>query len=259
MVALLLALAAVREPGRWPAPEPTPYQGEAAAKTGPGHSAVALARLIREPQNTWSNLAFIVGGACLLVTSRTRPAQTLGVPVVAVGIGSFLYHASAATRLRQLDVAAMYWLCVLATVYCASLAWPKRTGWIRRHHVATALSALVLALALTLARNVTLMGFKPLSLTVVTVLASAGLLLTLAAVAHRRESVSAALQLLGIVTVFGAAVFLQVGDRPGGRLYRPDAILQAHAVWHMLAALAFTWAIAVLDRYSLHEPDTAPR
>jgi hypothetical protein len=253
LVAFLLVLAAVRTPANWPAPEATPYQGEAADPGKPGPSAVALARLVREPQNAWSNLAFVAGGAFLLVTRRTRAARTLGVPLVAVGIGSFLYHASASARLRDFDVVAMYWLLVLALAHCASLAWPKRTAWLRRQGMTLAAAALMLAVALTLARNVTVAGFKPLSLTVVTILASAGLLLTLADLAHRRESIAAALQLLGVVTVLGAAVFLQVGDRPGGRLYRPDAMVQPHAVWHVLAAIAFTWAITILDTYSTNE------
>src|SRR4051812_47378339 len=95
---LLLALAWVHAPDNWPPVEPKPYQGEAADLTKAGHSAPALARLIREPQNTCSNLVFVFGGAFLFATSRTRGARLIGVPLVAVGVGSFLYHASASAR-----------------------------------------------------------------------------------------------------------------------------------------------------------------
>src|SRR4051812_17748762 len=105
--ALVLALAWVHRPENWPPAEPTPYQGEGADLVEPKHSEAALGRLIREPQNTWSNLVFVFGGAFVLVTSRTRGARMLGIPLIAVGAGSFLYHASASARLRQGDVAAM--------------------------------------------------------------------------------------------------------------------------------------------------------
>src|SRR5688500_9400020 len=133
LVGLLLTLALVRNPLRWPAPEPRPYQGEAADVTKSGHTAAALGRLIREPQNTWSNLAFVVGGALLLGTARCRVARLLGIPLIAVGIGSFLYHASASARLRELDVGAMNWLFAMAIVLCVSIVIEKAQPSIERH------------------------------------------------------------------------------------------------------------------------------
>jgi len=258
LVALLLVLAVVHEPGHWPPAEATPCQGEAADTTRAGHSAVTLARLVREPQNAWSNLAFVIGGAFLLVTGRTRSVRTPGLPLVATGVVSFLYHASASARLRQLDVTAMYWLFVLAMVHCASLMAPKQGGFVPRPRAAVAVVALVLAVALTLARNVSVMGLKPLSLTVATVVASGALLLTLADVARRRESVAAALQLLGIVTVFGVAVFLQLGDRPGGRALSPRRDAPGARRLARACRGGVHLGAAVLDRYAVEQVDAAP-
>lgn len=246
---LLAALAVVREPTRWPPDlEPVPYQGEATDVGTRQHSAAALARLVREPQNTWSNLAFVVAGALLGATCRARMARMLGMTLIAVGVGSFLYHASASTTLRQLDVGAMYWLFVVAAIYLVALLVPLLRPNIEKNAIGFATGALVLAGLLTVSRNLTVLGFKPLSLQVATTVVSAAMLLTLADVIRRRESVAAALQFLGIVTLFGAAVYFQVSDRPGGTLYRPGALIQAHAVWHVLAAVTFAWVITLLDR-----------
>ncbi len=243
-------LAWVGEPARWPPAESPPQQGEAAAGVAAPttHAAPALARLIREPQNTWSNLAFVAGGAWLAVASGLRLARGAGVALIAVGIGSFLYHASAARELRQVDVAAMYWLFLVSAALCAAVVGPRwggkleeRAGWV----LALGVPA---AVALMAARNVAVAGVQPFSLRVATVLAAAVILVSLALVARRRESVSVALQFLGVVTLFGVAVALQTADRPGGKLFRPGALVQAHAAWHVLAAVVMVWAVRLLDR-----------
>jgi hypothetical protein len=249
LLGLLAALAVVRDPARWPEVEAVPYQGEAADVVTRKHSTAALAQLVREPQNTWSNLAFVVAGAFLVATRRARSASVTGFPLIAVGVGSFLYHASASMLLRQLDVGAMYWLFGVVAIHCVAIVVPRLRPVIDEHAIGFMLGALVLAGLLTLSRNIVVLGFKPLSLQVATTVASAALLLTLADVIRRRESVAAAFQFLGIVTLFGAAVYFQVSDRPGGTLYRPAAAFQAHAVWHVLAAIAFAWAVTLLDRY----------
>src|SRR5205814_5600524 len=91
-------------------------------------------------------------------------------------------------------------------------------------------------------------GLKLLSLHVATSVAAAVMILSLAYVVLRLETIPTALEFLGIVTLFGVAAICQTGDRPGGRLFRPGALVQAHAMWHILAAVTFVWAIKLLDR-----------
>jgi hypothetical protein len=265
ILALLGALAWVREPAGWPSPETPPQQGEAAepasANKAPTHAALALARLIREPQNTWSNLAFVLGGAFLVSVSAQRLARCVGGALIGVGSGSFLYHASASRELRHLDVAAMYWVFLAATALCISALWPRWRPKLEAHAMSVLGAALLAAVALTAARNVVIAGGKPFSLKIATAVAAGIVIVSLAIVARRRENVSVALQFLGIVTLFGVAVAFQTADRPGGRLFRPDAFIQAHAVWHVLAAAAFVWAVRLLDQAgsadSSKKPDIA--
>jgi hypothetical protein len=53
-------------------------------------------------------------------------------------------------------------------------------------------------------------------------------------------------RLAGIaVAAFAVALPLQVFGRTGGPLCRPDAVLQAHAGWHVLTAVAIACAFAI--------------
>ena len=253
---LLLVIAWVRDPARWPAAELIPCQGEATEAGRTAHSPRALGRLIREPQNTWSNVAYVFAGALLLGRAQVRLVRMTGVPLIAVGVGSFLYHASASATLRFLDVAAMYWLFALLLLVGGSVAAPGVRSRLDRTAVALMAGCAILGVGLALARNVTVCGLKPLGLTVATAMTAAVLVLTLARVIWRRSEVSGALQLLGIVNVFGLAAFLQVSDRPGGAFYRPDATVQAHALWHALSAAAVLWAVGLLEREMRTKPAT---
>jgi hypothetical protein len=256
-VVMVLAggLVVLQDPARWPAPESPPQQGEAVdpASLGnrPVHATAALERLVREPQNAWSNLAFVAGGALLATTAGRRLARWTGVVLIVVGVGSFLYHASASRELRQVDVAAMYWLFLISTVLCSGAVWPLWRVKADSAAVVIFVCTLLIAVALTLARNVTVAGLKPFSLHVATALTAAVVILSLAETARRAESLAAALRLLGIVTTFGIAAACQTWDRPGGRFYHPTAAIQAHAVWHMLAAVVFVASIKMLDRAGL--------
>jgi hypothetical protein len=254
-LALAGALAFVGEPGRWPAPETPPQQGEAvdaaSPASQPAHSPAALARLIREPQNTWSNLAFALGGAWLVSAAASRLARLTGVALIGVGIGSFLYHASVARELRHLDVAAMYWVFLMATALCLQAIVAGSRDALHRGAWAILVVTLLLAIAFTAGRNIVVAGMKPFSLKFATAAAAAIIILSMARVAWRRETLGGALQLLVIVTLFGLAAACQTMDRPGGRFFRPGAIVQAHAAWHVLAAVTFVAAARFLDQETI--------
>lgn len=246
-----VALLLVGDPARWPEPEAPPRQGEAVEIDPAGrvaHSAAALGRLVREPQNTWSNLAFVFGGAWLLMGAASRLARRLGLVLVAVGVGSFLYHASASRTLRHLDVAAMYWLFLLSGAFSLGGLRPRWRDALERHANALAAAGLAAAIALTLARNVRVAGLKPFSLTIATAGAAALLLGTLAVIARRQSTPGAWARCGGIVVVFAAAVACQLGDQPGQWGFAPHGMVQAHALWHGLAAAAFVLTVRMIEQ-----------
>ena len=244
---LVLVLAGVRDPARWPPPESPPQQGEAALTSGTAHAPAALARLVREPQNTWSNLAFVLGGAWLVARARRRTIRLTGVALLAVGVGSFLYHASASRTLRHADVASMNGLFLGTIAACVASWQPKAGEWIEGHAGKIFVVLLGAAVGVTFGRNLRLGGFKPLSLSLLTALTAAVVIVTLAECARRRATVRAARALVCIGALFGVAAACQLTDRPGGRFFRPDWPLQLHAVWHLLAGLSFTLAMRFLE------------
>lgn len=253
VVGLLLAvLATVGDPSRWPPPESPLRQGEAAgASVGAGqvmHSPQALGRLIREPQNTWSNLAFVFGGALLLGTIRTRLGRGMGLALLAVGVGSFLYHASASRTLRHLDVAAMYWLFLVAALLSLGAVAPRLQLRLQASAGGLLIATSLVAVALTWGRNFSVLGFKPFSLTLATGIAAATMIAALVLVAWRKRSRATFAGVLGCVGVFTLALVCQLGDRPGGWLFAPGGALQAHALWHVFSAGALVGTVLMLDR-----------
>jgi predicted membrane channel-forming protein YqfA (hemolysin III family) len=237
----------------WPPPENPPRQGEGidviALKSGIFiHSQLALSRMVREPQNTWSNLAFVVVGAYLVTGGLTRRARLVGAALIAVGIGSFLYHASASRTLRHADVAAMYALFFATSALCIGSLHRRIGDLLDRRIGVLAIGTLVIGVCATAGRNIIILGVKPFSLTVGTAAAATLLILSLVYTAYQRQRTRTTSMAAGAVGAFIIGVVCQVGDRPGGWLCAPDAVVQGHALWHLFSALAVFLAVRTLDQ-----------
>ena len=263
VLALVVALVLLGAPDRWPAVESPPRQGEAldvqALKIGQfSHSPVAISRLVREPQNTWSNLAFVFSGAYLAFLTSLRTSRLVGVAIVGVGIGSFIYHASASYTLRHMDVAAMYALFFALLMLAAVSLHARWSALIDAHVWLLATLALAFAAFATSSRNFVVFGVKPLALPAVTATTSGVLIGSLMLRAWRERTVRTAVRVGMAVSLFAGALVCQVGDRPGGWLLNPESIIQAHAVWHILAAAALFLAVQVLDVVPRQNKATEP-
>ena len=250
-VALMLSLVFLSAPEFWPTPESPPRQGEALAdgKLASGrtvHAEAALARLIREPQNTWSNLAFVICGAWLATASTLKVSRLAGGALIVVGIGSFLYHASASTTFRTLDVGSMYGLFfILVCLAAASLC--GRILRLTENYPALILAcAGLFALVLTLSRRFELFGFKPLSIASATAVTTLLLFGSGLAVILRQRT--GWLKGLTALALFAVAAICQMGDRPGGWLCDPNHVIQAHAIWHVLSAVALLLYVQLVDQ-----------
>lgn len=202
------------------------------------HADAALARLIREPQNTWSNVAFVAVGFLVFLLPRAALSRGAAVALVAVGMGSFLYHASASRHLRHIDVAAMYWLYVALAVLGAAAVFPSVRSLLERRPIVVGLASAVVGFAFAASRNLRVFESKPLNLTNATIVAVA---VAAGALAWRcvqtRSRSYAWWSLAACVLLAGAAAF-QVADRPGGWYYHPDYPIQGHTLWHILSAAA---------------------
>lgn len=254
IILLIGVLAIVATPEHWPVPEAPPRQGEALDRTQlmvnrkAVHSAEAMSHLIREPQNAWSNIAYLAGGSlllCSVVSSRT--VRLIGIALIGVGIGSFLYHASASRTLRHLDVGGMYWVLLSATLHSMGSMFPRFGARTDRHGMAMGILTLALATAGAAARNVTVAGTKPLALDIIIVASAASIIAALLITGFRRRTRGAVLGCVASLSAFGAAIVFQIGDRPGGFLCDPASPIQAHALWHCLSALALVAAVRMID------------
>jgi hypothetical protein len=222
----------------------TPVPLPAPGSNPPPYQAHVAAAVIREPQNTWSNLGFVFVGALVVAHDRRFFSRLLGAVLCGLGIASGLYHASLLASWRTVDVAAMGWVTFALSCVGASVVWRKTSERLARFHVLIGSVGSALAILAAVFRNdVRIGGVKPFDSTYTTIAGvSVVSLLLLAAVYHAlRRSPQSRLRWgrLGLLVVtLGAAIACQLGDHPGHCFCHPESPVQAHAVWHVLMAVA---------------------
>jgi hypothetical protein len=265
-IALMAAIFASLSAGQftWGAPEKPKAQCEALdATTIPpavkntfmlAYQARTATAIVREPQNTWSNLAFVFAGALVVARDRRVFARLLGAALVALGLASGLYHASLLPAWRTVDVATMGWVS-FALVCVGGAAVSRRFAALSATtQLAIGCVGGALAIVAAVFRNdVRLAGVKPFDSTYTTIAGVAGVFVLLAAgllIAARERMplrpVAARLGLLALVVA--AAAFCQLNDRPGRCLCAPDCAVQGHALWHVLMAAAAALAYDLFAR-----------
>lgn len=262
MVAVVAALAAERF--TWGEPEIPKAQCEAldAATLPPAvknlfmrayRTRVATA-IVRESQNTWSNLAFVFVGVLVIAGDRRVFTRLLGAALIALGLASGLYHASLLPAWRTVDVATMGWVS-FALVCVGGAAVSRRFAALSvTTQLAIGSVGGALAIVAGVFRNdVRLAGMKPFDSTYTTIagVAAVFILLALGLLIAARQRVplrplTARLGLLALVVA--AAAFCQINDRPGRCLCAPDGLVQGHAVWHLLMAAAAALAYDLFAR-----------
>jgi len=193
-----------------------------------------LCSWVVNPADTWSNLAFIVLGVVMWLQARQHPTGVLrlfGPISVTVGAFSFAYHASYTYFLQFFDFAGMFLFCF--TVITANAL---RLGWVRLQHMWPVLLTGVAVFSA---------GVPILGLTTVPIQSLVALLITViigqeVAVARRepdgapprRKLFYLALGFLAVAAAFSLADVTRTWCDPR------DHILQGHAIWHLLSALA---------------------
>jgi hypothetical protein len=205
-------------------------------------------RIIRQPVNTWSNLAFVLVGILIFFTAiddlylhhspqNTNPMQTkwvypvtYGLVATSIGAGSMFYHLSLSFAGQVVDILSMYLMALFMLFYNLS-----RPGWLKSKSFLTwyLLSNLLLGIIATIWPELR----RPIFLLIVaSVLASEFIV--------RRAYVSKldmrwfAAALASLVTACLAWILDITGT-----LCQPTSFFQAHALWHigMAAAVGFVF------------------
>ena len=219
-------------------------RGWLGADVGRGATFCEAARdqLVRQPANTVSNAGFVVAG--LLIAwhlARPRPVDAVlgrsvgtayAVLVVLLGPGSAAMHASQSVLGGHLDTTSMYLLASFAASYALS-----RLRDLSGPGFAALFVVLLVACELvgSWSRPLPVVMFAGNLVFGLLLLAAVTIEVVLAGRADRH--IDAGWGLGGLAAMVVAFVIWN-GAKEGTPFCDPDSLLQGHAVWHLLGAVA---------------------
>lgn len=199
------------------------------AQLGTGDCEAIHQELLKQPVNAWSSLAFAVVGLAVLASARSASGAdrtnrvVFGLLLSATGIGSFLFHGpqpDTAHFLHDLTLVAALWFLVVVNTAGAFSANRQTAAAVFLGGVA------VLALGLLISPGISnaLVG-------IVIILLIASNVVTWTHTGPIRLWHAMA------IGVLIAAVALNLAGRTDSPWCDPSTLLQAHAGWHVLAAV----------------------
>ena len=199
---------------------------------------------IRQPANTWSNVAFVVAGLFVAwyAADRVRLGLTLGahpglatayaVLVVLLGPGSMAMHATQTDLGGHLDLLSMYLLSGFAVAY-ALMRWTRRgLGTLVLVFAVAVVAGMVLHLR---GGSVPLLGHLGNAAFSVQLWTAVALEVALLRRRSPRQDVRFG---LASITVLAVAFAIWTTGQDGHPWCDPEALLQQHAAWHVLCAVA---------------------
>ncbi|MEO8075537.1 MAG: ceramidase domain-containing protein [Acidobacteriota bacterium] len=202
---------------------------------------------ILEPQNTWSNVGYLLAGLLIFYRSRRLRSVVVGLFLCLTGVFSAMYHAVPTNgTLQMLDIAAVNWV-LLAMIGYAVLSLDLHFYGNPRDVVYEKLIA-VISLVLGTVMAVTRTEFALFESTLATV----SLVVVLVALLlwgyvggkdpKSNLSTYEKITFLTVVIIIAipTALFRLFDGLEKGvekALCDPDGLFQAHAAWHMLSAL----------------------
>lgn len=206
-----------------------------------------LNRLIREPQNTVSNLPYALAGLAILLAGRRPASFGLGLAGLFLGFGSGMYHASLLPEWRMIDILGVYAVLYFLLLIGAATSFSR----LREHRLAWALvvATWLAAIYTGVHRNdIRWFGLKLFDSTYVFV-ASVALGCLFALMAYRQAKNRT--DYLKAMTVFVLSTALSfaggAGDRFNGFWAGPELFIQGHAVWHTFGAVSL---LAIYEIFS---------
>ncbi len=203
----------------------------------------SLCGWIKQPANTWSNGGFIV--IALLIGKEIGKQQTalwrFALVSAATGVGSAFYHASGTMLGGTLDYLGMF----LSTALLTGLNLKRwaRVSW----HSADAISLLTTALLLLL------IILYPTHERTIYALAGPCCLLELLLFIRDRHRINYRYYLYASATGYLAFVFWWF-DQSQGWCDSTNHLINGHAIWHLLMALALYWFYRYYLQFNLLDP-----
>jgi hypothetical protein len=221
-----------------------PWRGLQPATCMPDHCFCERVRpgVIRQPVNTWSNLAFISTGVMVLAvavrdfTLAPRPKRAnlmrsnwvypviYGAVTISIGLGSLLYHSSLAFVWQTVDVTSIYLMASFMLLYNVSRMRRMKGGVFAGSYLLANLAMGYVAIRWPVTRRY-----------IVVLLILAVLVCEIIICKKRRprtdmrffRAANISLSLAGVSWILDI----------GRVICLPDSLLQAHALWHVFMAM----------------------
>lgn len=224
---------------------------------GASDCEVVGAGLLAQPANALSSLAYVLVGLAIgawgIWSARARaPWVGFGGVVVAIGIGSFLYHGPQIGPALWLHDASIAGAVAFIAAWRGGLAlgWPTRRRWTAFVCVGVVAAVLIAMFPVT-----------SIPVTVVLALFAAAAEFGARAAGARMPDGRYTTNLYAIgLALASAGLLLNAAGRTGGPLCDPDSVSQLHALWHIATAITLGgWASAGLRREPRRVLDTVVR
>ena len=192
--------------------------------------------LVLQPSNTWSSYGYVFVGLMMIILSRGSDWQTafsrdaaalFGATAIFVGLGSAMLHATLSLWGQFFDVAGMYLTSGFMVIY--GLA--RWFGWSRRSAIPVYLGLLAMLL-------VVLYAMPELRRWLFAVILILAIVVELALARPLRPGVQIRHYLNGMALTALAFGIWNLDQQ--GLVCRPVSLMQGHAIWHLLGAIA-TW------------------
>jgi len=191
---------------------------------------------IRQPIDTWSNLAFVIVGMIVAADRVWRRPDRLifAWACIAIGLGSMFYHASLSFVGQWFDVMSMYLLGTFMVLYAAQRL--SGNGSRSRRMPKDSRAFTVSYIVINLALGVLLIMWPEARRYLFGALIVSALILE--AILYRRKQTT--LQAKWLIAALGVYVVAQIiwTLDLNHIVCDPTSVLQGHAVWHVLTALS---------------------
>jgi len=188
-----------------------------------------LCAWIQTPANTWSNLAFVIVGYLICVRAYREHQEklaVLGLISILLGLGSFIFHATATYIGEILDVGAMFLLVIYAITF---------SMW-RTFHLKPKTLVLIYAL-LSFISIGWLIQVHWMGITIFAALVSVVVLFEVY-LQWFSDEVAKRKDLAMVVGCFTLSYIIWWGDITGRWCSPNNHLVQGHAIWHTLNAFS---------------------